>query len=174
MSLTNMEAYPVALLEGDLYFFLAYVTSSSTSPNPMRETGLSPALLPLLKDTNSCHTHIVIFSINILQKFMDYNNLAVTLFKDIGGLDSTIKRLQFEVTSVVELSVERSIASSTYDDDKGQIPYSQRRLIKALLKALGSTTYAIARPTGSEESTLPSSLSLIFCHSHKFGGDIFS
>ena len=36
ISLTAMVAYPVALLEGDLYFFLAYVTSSSTSPNPMR------------------------------------------------------------------------------------------------------------------------------------------
>ena len=96
-------------------------------------------------------------------------------FLDIpGGLDSTIKRLQFEVTSVVELSAKRSIASSTYDNDKGQIPYSQRCLIKVLLKALGSTTYAIARPIGSEESTLPSILSLIFCHSHKFGGDIFS
>ena len=74
----------------------------------------------------------------------------------------------------MELSAESSIASSTYDDDKGQIPYSWRCLIKALLKALGSTTYATAWPVGSEESTLPSSLSLIFCHSHKFGGDIFS
>ena len=34
--------------------------------------------------------------------------------------------------------------------------------------------YAIARHVGSDHSTLPSSLSLIFCHSHKFGGDIFS
>ena len=42
LSLTTMEAYHVALLEGDLYFFPAYVTSSSTSPNPMRETGLIP------------------------------------------------------------------------------------------------------------------------------------
>ena len=96
-------------------------------------------------------------------------------FLDIpGGLDSTIKRLQFEVTSVVELSAERSIASSTYDDDKGQIPYSRRCLIKALLKVLGSTMYATARHVGFEESTLPSSLSLIFFHSHKFGSDNFS
>ena len=43
-----------------------------------------------------------------------------------------------------------------------------------LLKALGSTTYATTRHVDSEESTMPSSLSLIFCHSHKFGGDIFS
>ena len=43
-----------------------------------------------------------------------------------------------------------------------------------LLKALGSTTYATARHVGLEESTLPSSLSLILCHSHKFGGDILS
>ena len=55
---------------------------------------------------------------------MDYNNPTVTLFRDIGGLDSTIKRLQFEVTSVVELSARISIACSTYDDDKGQILYS--------------------------------------------------
>jgi len=34
--------------------------------------------------------------------------------------------------------------------------------------------YATARPTALGESTLPSSLSLIFYHSHKFGGDIFS
>ena len=96
-------------------------------------------------------------------------------FLDIPvGLESTIKRLQSEVTSVVELSAESSIASSTYDDDKDQIPYSRRCLIKALLKALGSTTYATVSHVCSEESTLPSSLSLIFCHSHKFGGDIFS
>ena len=71
MSLTTMEAYHVALLEGALYLFLAYVTSSSTSPNLMRETGAIPALLPLLKDTNFCHTHLVIFVVNILKKFMD-------------------------------------------------------------------------------------------------------
>ena len=74
----------------------------------------------------------------------------------------------------MELSTESSIASSTYDDDKGQIPYSWRCLIKALLKALGSIMYATTRLVGSQESTLPSILSLIFCHSHKFGGDIFS
>ena len=115
----------------------------------MRETGLIPPLLPLLKETNSCHTHLVIFAVNILQKFMDYNNPAITLLRFLGGLDNTIKRLQFQVTSVVELSAEISITCSTYDDDKGQIPYSQRCLIKALLKTLTSTTYAIARPVGS-------------------------
>ena len=74
----------------------------------------------------------------------------------------------------MDLSAESSIAYSTYDDDKGQIPYSRRCLIKALLKELGSTTYAKERPTGSEESTLPSSLSLVCYHSHNYGGDIFS
>lgn len=174
MSLATTEVYPISLIEGALYFFLAYVTSSSTSPSPMRETGLIPALLPLLKENNVSHMHLVIFAVKILQKFMDYSNPAVTLFRDLGGLDNTIRRLHFEVTRVVEFSEGNSVATSTYDDDKGQIPYTRRCLIKALLKALGSTTYAPARPPGSEESTLPSSLSLIFNHSHKFGGDIFS
>ena len=115
----------------------------------MRETGLIRALFPLLKDINSYHTHLVIFAVKILQKFMDYNNPAVTLFRDIGGLDNTIKRLQFQVTSVVELSAKISISCSTYDDDKGQILYSQRCLIKALLKALRAITYATTRAAGS-------------------------
>ena len=116
MSLTTMEAYPVALLKGDLYFFLAYVTSSSTSPNPMRETGLILALLPLLKETNSCYAHLVIFAIKILQKFMDYNNPAVTLFRDLGGLDNTIKRLQFQVTIIV--SEQAVISKTDFIEDK--------------------------------------------------------
>jgi len=116
MSLTTMEAYPVALLEGALYFFLAYVTSSSTSPSPMRETGLIPALLPLLKDTNSCHTHLVIFAVKILQKFMDYSNPAVTLFRDLGGLDNTIKRLQFQVT--IRVSEQAVISKTDFIEDK--------------------------------------------------------
>jgi hypothetical protein len=88
-----------------------------------RETGLIPALLPLLKDTNSCHTHLVIFVVKILQKFMDYNNPTVTLFRYLGGLDNTFKRLQFEVTRVVEFSEGSNIATSTYDDDKGHFVF---------------------------------------------------
>jgi len=58
-----------------------------------RETGLIPSLLPLLKDTNSSHTHLVIFVVKILQNFMDYNNSVVTMFRDIRGLDNIFERL---------------------------------------------------------------------------------
>ena len=116
-----------------------------------------------------------LWSFSRFWKISSRNYTRKRSFLDIpGGIDSIIKRLQFEVTSFVELLAESSIASSTYDDDKGQIPYSRRCLIKALLKALGSTTYATARLAGLEESTFPSSLSLIFFHSHKFGSDIFT
>lgn len=57
---------------------------------------------------------------------MDYNNPVVILFKDLGGLDNTIKRLQFEFT--VEFSEGSNTATSTYDYDKGQntlSPYSR-------------------------------------------------
>ncbi|KAH9287706.1 hypothetical protein KI387_031823 [Taxus chinensis] len=174
MSLTMREACPISLVEGALYFFLAYVTSSSASPSPTRETGLIPALLPLLEDTNSTHMHLVVCAVKILRKFMDYSNPAVTLFRDLGGLDNSIKRLQIEVNRVVEVPDSCNIATSAFDESRyeDQIPYCQRRLIKALLKVLGLTTST--RPPNSEESSLPSSLSLIFSHSHKFGGDVFS
>ncbi|GLJ53784.1 hypothetical protein SUGI_1147870 [Cryptomeria japonica] len=178
MSLTTTEACSISLVEGALYFFLAHVTSSSASPSPTRETGLIPALLPLLEDTNSTHMHLVVCAVKILRKFMDYSSPAVTLFRDLRGLDNSVRRLKIEVNRVVEVSEGSDIATSSFNELKyGQILYSQRRLIKALLKVLGLTTYApatAARAPNSEESSLPSSLSLIFRHSHKFGGDIFS
>ncbi|CAK7347286.1 unnamed protein product [Dovyalis caffra] len=62
---------------------------------------------------------------------------------------------------------------SRYSDDH---VYSQKRLIKVLLKALGSATYAPAsnaRSLNSHDSSLPSTLSLIYKNANKFGGDIY-
>nr|POE67580.1 phosphoribosylaminoimidazole-succinocarboxamide synthase, chloroplastic [Quercus suber] len=63
--------------------------------------------------------------------------------------------------------------SSRHSDDQ---LYSQKRLIKVSLKALGSATYAPGNSTRSQhsrESSLPATLSLIFGNLDKFGGDIY-
>ena len=41
---------------------------------------------------------------------MDYSNPAVTLFRDLGGLDNTIKRLKFQVTITI---FEQAVISKT-------------------------------------------------------------
>ncbi|KAL0000258.1 hypothetical protein SO802_019860 [Lithocarpus litseifolius] len=63
--------------------------------------------------------------------------------------------------------------SSRHSDDQ---LYSQKKLIKVSLKALGSATYAPGNSTRSQrshESSLPATLSLIFGNVDKFGGDIY-
>eukprot|EP00252_Welwitschia_mirabilis_P015868 TRINITY_DN35256_c0_g1_i1.p1 TRINITY_DN35256_c0_g1~~TRINITY_DN35256_c0_g1_i1.p1 ORF type:complete len:3600 (-),score=671.44 TRINITY_DN35256_c0_g1_i1:388-11187(-) len=172
-SFTSMEAYPVSLVEGCLYFFLAYVTSSSTTSNPMRETGLVPALLPLLSDTDPTRTQAVVFAVKILQKYMDYSNPAVALFRDLGGIEAMINRLQYEINTVTELTSDGISSDSV--SGKVYFPYVKRRLIRSLLKALASTTYTppTGRP-GSDGTSLPCTLLQIFRYSNKLGGDIFA
>nr|DAD45196.1 TPA_asm: hypothetical protein HUJ06_003426 [Nelumbo nucifera] len=123
---------------------LVHVISSSSSGNSIRGSGMVPTLLPLLQDVNVTHMHLVCCSVKTLQKLMDYSNAAVSLFKDLGGVELLSQRLETEVHRVIGLSGadDNSMVScdlSRYDDDQ---LYSQKRLIKALLKALGSATYA--------------------------------
>ncbi|XP_042494478.1 E3 ubiquitin-protein ligase UPL2-like isoform X2 [Macadamia integrifolia] len=168
----------LSFVEALLQFYLLHVISSSSSGSAIRGSGMVPTLLPLLQDVNSAHMHLVCFAIKTLQKLMDYSNVAVTLFKDLGGVEVLAQRLQTEVHRVIGLAGadDNSMVigdQSRYDDDQ---LYSQKRLIKALLKALGSATYAPAnssRPQNTHDNSLPASLSLIFGNVEKFGGDIY-
>ncbi|KAK9112899.1 hypothetical protein Scep_020418 [Stephania cephalantha] len=159
-------------------FYLLHVISSSSSGSAIRGSGMVPTLLPLLQDSNPNHMHLVCFAVKALQKLMDYSNAAVSLFKDLGGVELLSKRLQTEVSRVIGLAGTgddlMSVADLSSLDD--ELIYAQKRLIKALLKALGSATYAPANSTRSQNShdnALPGSLSLIFRNVEKFGGDIY-
>ncbi|XP_010277573.1 PREDICTED: E3 ubiquitin-protein ligase UPL2-like isoform X2 [Nelumbo nucifera] len=168
----------LSFVEALLQFYHLHVISSSSSGNSIRGSGMVPTLLPLLQDVNVTHMHLVCCSVKTLQKLMDYSNAAVSLFKDLGGVELLSQRLQTEVHRVIGLSGadDNSMVScdlSRYDDDQ---LYSQKRLIKALLKALGSATYAPANSSRSQnthDSSLPASLSLIFGNVERFGGDIY-
>lgn len=167
-----------AFVEAILQFYLLHVISSSNSGGVIRGSGMVPTFLPLLEDSNPNHMHLVCFAVKTLQKLMDYSHTAVSLFKDLGGVELLVRRLQIEVHRVSGLSgADDSLmvvgeCSSNADDQL----YSQKRLIKVLLKALGSATYAPAnsRSQNSHDSSLPSTLSLIFGNAIKFGGDIYS
>ncbi|EFJ18137.1 ubiquitin-protein ligase, UPL1 [Selaginella moellendorffii] len=165
---------------------VSVLVSSSSGCAALREAGLIPILLPLLKDTNRRHIHLVILAVHILEAFMDYSNPASTLFRDLGGLDDTIFRLKVEVSAFEDVSGARQEEASSskgkapISEDAGpthDIPYHHRVLLKALLRAISLGTYAPggnARLHGSEESSLPFCLSTIFKHAKLFGGGVFS
>ncbi|XP_037491239.1 E3 ubiquitin-protein ligase UPL1 isoform X2 [Jatropha curcas] len=179
-----------------LLSLVTVLVSSSSGCSAMREAGFIPTLLPLLKDTDPQHLHLVGSAVHILETFMDFSNPAAALFRELGGLDDTISRLKVEVSYVENGSKQqvddsdtggRSVqtvsgASSELDNihplySEALVSYHRRLLMKALLRAISLGTYApgnTSRIYGSEESLLPQCLCIIFRRAKDFGGGVFS
>ncbi|KAL8239183.1 hypothetical protein R6Q59_015750 [Mikania micrantha] len=162
-----------------LLSLVTVLVSSSSGCSAMREAGFIPTLLPLLKNTNPQHLHLVSTAVHVLEAFMDYSNPAAALFRDLGGLDDTISRLKIEV-SHVENGTSAQMDCSTSSEplySEALVSYHRRSLMKALLRAISLGTYApgtTARVYGSEESLLPQCLHAIFKKAKDFGGGMFS
>ncbi|XP_031120155.1 E3 ubiquitin-protein ligase UPL1-like [Ipomoea triloba] len=182
-----------------LLSLVSVLTSTSSGCSAMREAGFIPTLLPLLKDTDPHHLHLVSMAVNVLEAFMDFSNPAAVLFRDLGGLDDTISRLKLEVSQVEDGSKLQSansdlensepsgsqvVTGTSSESDNSHVLYSdvliayhRRLLMKALLRAISLGTYA-PRTTaciyGSEESLLPHCLCIIFKRAKDFGGGVFS
>ncbi|XP_052178127.1 E3 ubiquitin-protein ligase UPL1 isoform X2 [Diospyros lotus] len=195
---SNSSKWSVVFAEA-LLSLVTVLVSSSSGCSAMREAGFIPTLLPLLKDTDAQHLHLVSMAVHVLEAFMDYSNPAAALFRDLGGLDDTISRLKVEV-SYVENGSKQQIASTELEGSEysgtqvvagtsamldnvhplyseALVAYYRRLLIKALLRAISLGTYApgsTARIYGSEESLLPHCLCIIFRRAKDFGGGVFS
>ncbi|XP_065881477.1 E3 ubiquitin-protein ligase UPL2-like [Euphorbia lathyris] len=179
LSLKNSsDPSSLAFVEALLQFYLLHIVSSSASGSNVRGSGMVPTFLPLLEDADPNHMHLVYLAVKALQKLMDYSSSAVSLLRELGGVELLAQRLQIEVHRIIGLAAENDNTMivgecSRYNDD---FIYSQKRLIKVLLKALGSATYAPSNNTrslNSHDSSLPSTLSLIYGNADKFGGDIY-
>ncbi|KAL6623150.1 hypothetical protein ACP70R_033029 [Stipagrostis hirtigluma subsp. patula] len=165
------------IVDALLQFFLLHVLSSSSSGTTVRGSGMVPPLLPLLQDNDPSHMHLVCLAVKTLQKLMEYSSPAVSLFKDLGGVELLSQRLHVEVQRVIGTTDgQNSMVTNDAVKSEEDHLYSQKRLIKALLKALGSATYSpgnSARSQSSQDNSLPVSLSLVFQNVDKFGGDIY-
>ncbi|XP_022867148.1 E3 ubiquitin-protein ligase UPL2-like isoform X1 [Olea europaea var. sylvestris] len=180
LSLKNSsDLSSLAFVEALLQFYMLHVMSSSSTGSIIRGSGMVPTFLPLLEDSDLKHVHLVYLAVKTLQKLMDYSNTAVTLFKDLGGVELLVYRLQIEVQRVIDLAEAENNTMTIgecnkYSDDQF---YAQKRLIRALLKALGSATYAAANSSRSQNSydvSLTPTLLMIFSNMEKFGGEIYS
>ncbi|KAK8580430.1 hypothetical protein V6N13_143527 [Hibiscus sabdariffa] len=168
----------LAFIESLLQFYMLHIVSSSASGSNIRGSGMVTTFLPLLEDSDPNHIHLVYLAVKALQKLMDCSSSAVSMLRELGGEELLSQRLQIEVHGVIGMSGgnENSVVigeCSRYSDDQ---LYSQKRLIKVILKALGSATRAPANSTRVQnlnDSSLPGTLSLIYGNANKFGGDIY-
>nr|GEW74196.1 E3 ubiquitin-protein ligase UPL1-like [Tanacetum cinerariifolium] len=149
-----------------LVSLVTVVVSSSAGCSAMCATGFIPTLLPLLKDTDPQHMHLVSTAVHVLEAFMDYSNPAAVLFRDLGGLDDAIVRLKIEVSHI-----ENGTSSDAL------VSHHRRSLVKALLRAISLGAYGLGAGShvyGSEGSLLPYCLCVIFKKAHDFKGGVFS
>uniref|UniRef100_A0A7N0U1T4 HECT-type E3 ubiquitin transferase n=2 Tax=Kalanchoe fedtschenkoi TaxID=63787 RepID=A0A7N0U1T4_KALFE len=191
----NTSEWSVVFAEA-LLSLVTVLVSSSSGCSAMRESGFIPTLLPLLKDIDPQHLHLVCTAVHVLEAFMDYFNPAAALFRDLGGLDDTISRLNVEVSYIEPTSnlqkdnlnhpgeSSEVAASVSHKESRAQPLYSEalvnyyrRLLMKALLRAISLGTYAPgsnSRVYGCEESLLPQCLCIIFRRAKEFDGGVFS
>jgi len=91
--------YSVSFVEALLSLVIVFI-SSSTGVATLRNSSLIPTILPLLQDMKLQHNHMVIAIAHNLEAFMDYNNLANTLFRDLGVMDDMVTRLKMEISHI--------------------------------------------------------------------------
>uniref|UniRef100_A0A0D9XBN6 HECT-type E3 ubiquitin transferase n=1 Tax=Leersia perrieri TaxID=77586 RepID=A0A0D9XBN6_9ORYZ len=177
----------------ELLSLVSMLVSSTPGSLALQEAGFIPTILPLLKDTDIHHLHLVSTAVHVIEGFLDYHNPSSALFRDLGGLDDTIARLKIEVSQVevgskkpeescpmnkgkeVESSMPASDMQPLHSD--ALISYNRRNLMKALLRTISLATYVpgnSARVDGSEENVLPPCLCTIFRRGKDFGGGVFS
>ncbi|GFZ12610.1 LOW protein: E3 ubiquitin ligase-like protein [Actinidia rufa] len=160
---SNSSKWSVVFAEA-LLSLVTVLVSSSSGCSAMREAGFIPTLLPLLKDTDPQHLHLVSMAVHVLEAFMDYSNPAAALFRDLGGLDDTISRLKIEISYFENVSKQQGasieqdssecsstqvVAGASTDLDnmnplysEALVAYHRRLLVKALLHAISLGTYA--------------------------------
>lgn len=168
----------LAFVEALLQFYMLNIVSSSTQGNNIRGWGMLPTFLPLLEDSYPSHMHLVCLAVKTIQKLMDYSSSAVSHFRELGGVELLVQRLQLEVTRVIGLTGgnDESVVVGECSRNSDDLLNTQKRLIKVLLKALGSATYSPTNPSRSQntqDTSLAATLSHIFGNVEKFGGDIY-
>ena len=96
-SLSSESSYcSISFLEA-LISLITVLVSSSFDCTALRDVGLMPTFLPLLKYLDPLHIRLVTTIVHVLEAFMDYSNLTAISFKDLRGLDKTIACLKLEV-----------------------------------------------------------------------------
>ena len=186
--------YSMQFVEALLSLLGALVACSSGCA-ALSDAGVVPVLLPLVSDTDASHVNLVSAGVRILEAFMDFNAAAATVFRDLGGLQAMINRLEVEVGHDIERmntdegtavpsaseqsqpSTSAAAAATLTSPDSKLVPYSRRVLLKSLLRAVALASYHHGngmRGTEDDQSKLFACLKIIIERGQEFGGALFA
>ncbi|DBB00800.1 TPA: hypothetical protein ACH3X1_000730 [Trebouxia sp. C0004] len=188
----NQGQYSMQFVEALLSLLGALVACSSGCA-ALSDAGVVPALLPLVRDTDPDHVNLVSAGVRILEAFMDFNAAAATVFRDLGGLQAMIQRLETEVghnteqmstdeamsmpTAATSDQPSTSAAAPQVATDTKLVPYARRVLLKSLLRAVALASYHHGngmRGTEDDQSKLFACLKVVIERGQEFGGALFA
>lgn len=192
---SSPRQYSMQFVEALLSLLGALVACSSGCA-ALSDAGVVPALLPLVHDTDPDHVNLVSAGVRILEAFMDFNAAAATVFRDLGGLQAMIHRLEAEVGHDKEqMSTDEATATATptaaeanqpstssavtppVQSDTKLVPYARRVLLKSLLRAVALASYHHGngmRGTEDDQSKLFACLKIVIERGQEFGGALFA
>jgi len=203
-TLTGSVEHPIYTLPliDSLFSFLSALMSTADGIAALNNAGVISTLLPLLRHENPEHTGALMQCLSILEYYVASSNsaTAANLFRDLGGLDLLVERLNSEITSIEKTrenttmkregdtkGKERVDVPEKMKDEEAEEPepensqmqHSQRLLVKTVLRILapfirGVGRRNVGRLTNLIESPFPRSLCYVLQNYHYFGERIFS
>ncbi len=167
-TLTGSVEHPIYTLPfiESLFSFLSSLMATPDGIAALNTAGVISTLLPLLRHTNPEHFPILLQCLSILEYYIAGNssNTAISLFRDLGGLELLTDRFNMEIEQIqkqreAEITLdtadkgkekenEESTSSSILDktmrlegdelphEHIGQLPHNQRTLLKIVLRVL--------------------------------------
>eukprot|EP00951_Prasinocladus_malaysianus_P000683 scaffold4915_cov42-Prasinocladus_malaysianus.AAC.1 len=172
-----------------LLSLLSLLVATNSGCAALSQAGMIPALLPLLKDANSDHLHLVSTTIRVMEAFMDFSSSAASLFRELNGLTDLCvwsKRLP-DVIPQAETSPGQ-IEAGKVEGRASALPYARRVLIKSLLRGVAMASYAPTNGSSArleltnllvygqdaDAQNLYASLKIMMERGEDFGGGLFA
>lgn len=110
-TLTGSVEHPIFTLPfiDSLFSFLSALMATPDGVAALNTAGIISTLLPLLRHQNPEHSSLLLQCLSILEFYVAGSNsaAAISLFRDLGGLDLLIERFNTEISSAKKVRSEQ-------------------------------------------------------------------
>ena len=180
-------------------YFLGILSTSQPGCSAIKDASIVPCLVDMLKDTAAERLSILVDVVHTIESYLDFSQNEVSTFRELNGVDMLSSRMRHEalasleeVKSAAEPERKRKANSMELDgggetsgrstpgggDSPNRVSYHRRVLLKALMRTLAYTSFAVGgsrtRIPGLADGTLTETLSIVLRNAQAFGPGVSS
>ena len=150
------------------------LSAQSTEFLSVTDAAIASTMVRLIQDRRPEHAPAVAATLRVLESCWDYEVTLVEIFMELNGPSIILQRLKVEIDAALQANVDRSEAEQV---EGPPLRYSDRVLIKALLRTLCSATFETntGAPRSEEgEVGLFSAFTTVLKNPEVFGAGLFA